>query len=194
MTNQSDPSQLGARPDPGRESDPPLRYPAAPLRDDRQLPDIPKTVNWATTLLILSAIPLLLVAVDNAFSMPTLAPSADFPAHSDGVMLALNIGYLMLVVSALNGRRRTRTTVTIVTVVFYFFLLAIIADLGLHLGLVSEPDGGVVSVMLLIFAWTVVFSGVGLVLLHTSASTTYISRSEAYQVHVDQQNASRTSR
>jgi hypothetical protein len=194
MANHRDPSQPGARPDPGRESAPSLCRPSGPLCDGQRLPDIPKTVNWATTLFVLGAIPLLLVFVDSVFSMPTVAPSADFPAHGDEVMLLFTIGYLMLAVGALNGRRRTRTTITAVTVASHFLMLTITADLGLHLGLIGESDAGGMNVMFLIFAWTVVLSGAGLVLLHTPGSNTYITRSEAYQVYVDQQNASLTSR
>lgn len=148
MANQPDPTQQGVRPDRGRASD----SPGSQL-SSQWLPDIPKVVNWATVLLILSAIPWLLVFADHIFSAPTVVPGADFPASSYGAML-LNIGYLMLAVSVLNGHKWTRITITAGTVLVNFFMLARMAGLGRYLGQVGESEVGTVSFMLLLFAWT----------------------------------------
>ena len=151
----------------------------------QRLPDIPKVANWAVTLLILSAIPWFIVFTDNVLSVPVIALRAEFPAHSHEVMLLLNIGYLMLAVSVLNGYRWSRIMVVIVTVGFNLFMLSSAAGLGQA----SESEVGIGSFELTIFAWTVVLSSVGLVLLYTPASNIYIAQSEAYQAHLDRQNS-----
>jgi hypothetical protein len=144
------------------------------------LPEIPSAVNWATALFILSAIPLLLVFAANVFSAPALTPGSGFPASGYGVMLLLNIGYLTLAVSVLNGRKWTRITITVVTVIFNFFVLSSIAGFDLYDGLVGESHGSFVHVVL---AWTVVLSSAGLILLYTPASNTYVARSETYEAY-----------
>ncbi len=152
----------------------------------QQLPDIPKAVNWASTLLILSAIPWFTVFTDNVLSAPVIALRVEFPAHSHEAMLLLSIGYLMLAVSVLNGYQWTRITVVVATVGFNLFMLNSAAGLS-HAG---ESEVGTASFELMMLAWTVVLSSTGLVLLYTPASSTYIAQSEAYQAYLDPRLAS----
>lgn len=147
------------------------------LPTPQQLPDIPKAVNLAAILLILSAIPWSIVLTDNVLSAPVIALRVEFPAHSHEAMLLLNIGYLLLVVSVLNGYKWTRITVVVATAVFNLFMLNSAAGLGRP----GESGVGTPSFELMTLAWTVVLSSMGLVLLYTPVSSTYIAQSEAYQ-------------
>lgn len=159
--------------------------------DGRYLPDIPKVMNWAMTLLVLGVIPPFFVFVGNIFSGSAVASGVGFPVNNY-IAVLLSIGFIILAVIVLNGCRWTRRVILVVIVAFDFIIVfrSIIGS-GHYFGPIDEPQAGIVSGVFLALVWVVVLSGAGLVLLYLPASSEYIARSEAYNAYIDKRDADR---